>query len=33
MTLALAADHRTSDGARGARFLQAIAKNLEHPEP
>lgn len=32
LTLALAADHRTSDGARGARFLQAIAKNLATPE-
>jgi pyruvate dehydrogenase E2 component (dihydrolipoamide acetyltransferase) len=32
MTLALGADHRVSDGARGARFLQAIGKNLQQPE-
>jgi pyruvate dehydrogenase E2 component (dihydrolipoamide acetyltransferase) len=28
----LSADHRASDGARGARFLAAIAKRLAEPE-
>jgi pyruvate dehydrogenase E2 component (dihydrolipoamide acetyltransferase) len=28
----LAADHRVSDGHRGARFLAAIARLLQHPE-
>ncbi len=31
-TVTLAADHRVSDGHRGALFLRAIAKNLQHPE-
>jgi pyruvate dehydrogenase E2 component (dihydrolipoamide acetyltransferase) len=30
--LSLAADHRVSDGHRGALFLRAIDKNLQHPE-
>lgn len=32
MTITLSADHRATDGATGARFLQEIRKNLEHPE-
>ncbi|MCC7072881.1 MAG: 2-oxo acid dehydrogenase subunit E2 [Deltaproteobacteria bacterium] len=32
LTLSLAADHRASDGHRGARFLQNIVKNLVPPE-
>jgi pyruvate dehydrogenase E2 component (dihydrolipoamide acetyltransferase) len=28
----LAADHRASDGHRGARFLAAIAARLQEPE-
>jgi pyruvate dehydrogenase E2 component (dihydrolipoamide acetyltransferase) len=28
----LAADHRASDGHRGARFLAALARLLRHPE-
>jgi pyruvate dehydrogenase E2 component (dihydrolipoamide acetyltransferase) len=32
LTVALAGDHRVSDGHRGARFLQAIAHRLLHPE-
>ncbi len=32
MTVTLAADHRVSDGITGARFLQALAKQLQHPE-
>ncbi|ANQ24322.1 dehydrogenase [Vibrio natriegens] len=32
MTVTLAADHRVSDGVTGARFLQALAKQLQHPE-
>jgi pyruvate dehydrogenase E2 component (dihydrolipoamide acetyltransferase) len=28
----LAADHRTSDGARGARFLRELSARLQHPE-
>ncbi|MDT8327650.1 MAG: dihydrolipoamide acetyltransferase family protein [Roseovarius sp.] len=31
-TLTLAADHRVSDGRRGALFLSAIAKHLQAPE-
>ncbi|SLN37986.1 Dihydrolipoyllysine-residue acetyltransferase component of pyruvate dehydrogenase complex [Roseovarius gaetbuli] len=31
-TLTLAADHRVSDGRRGALFLSAIAKHLQDPE-
>ncbi|SLN31368.1 Dihydrolipoyllysine-residue acetyltransferase component of pyruvate dehydrogenase complex [Roseovarius litorisediminis] len=31
-TLTLAADHRVSDGRRGALFLTAIAKHLQRPE-
>ncbi len=32
LTLALAADHRVSDGRTGARFLRAIAERLAHPQ-
>ena len=32
LTLALAADHRVTDGRVGARFLRAIADLLAHPE-
>jgi acyl carrier protein len=32
VTLTLAADHRVSDGHRGALFLSAIDKNLQEPE-
>lgn len=32
MTVTLAADHRVSDGLIGARFLHALAKQLQHPE-
>ena len=32
MTVTLAADHRVSDGINGARFLHALAKQLQHPE-
>lgn len=32
VTASLAADHRASDGHRGARFLAAIARHLERPE-
>lgn len=32
LTLALAADHRVTDGRVGARFLRAIADLLTHPE-
>jgi pyruvate dehydrogenase E2 component (dihydrolipoamide acetyltransferase) len=32
VTLTLAADHRVSDGQRGARFLRAIEDHLLHPE-
>jgi pyruvate dehydrogenase E2 component (dihydrolipoamide acetyltransferase) len=32
VTATLAADHRVSDGHSGARFLAAIAANLQHPE-
>jgi pyruvate dehydrogenase E2 component (dihydrolipoamide acetyltransferase) len=31
ITMSLAADHRVSDGARGARFLLALEKNLSTP--
>lgn len=31
-TLSIAADHRVSDGQRGALFLRAIDKLLQHPE-
>ena len=31
-TLTLAADHRVSDGHRGALFLRAVSKKLQHPE-
>lgn len=30
--ITLAADHRVSDGHRGARFLRSIIDNLQHPE-
>jgi len=32
VTLSLAADHRVSDGRRGAQFLAKIAAMLQHPE-
>lgn len=32
MTATLAADHRVSDGHRGALFLAKIAEHLQHPE-
>ncbi len=32
VTTTLAADHRVSDGAVGARFLNTIAEMLQHPE-
>ncbi|TDR76364.1 dihydrolipoamide acetyltransferase family protein [Photobacterium lutimaris] len=32
MTVTLSADHRVSDGLVGSRFLNAIAKQLQHPE-
>jgi pyruvate dehydrogenase E2 component (dihydrolipoamide acetyltransferase) len=32
VTATLAADHRVSDGHTGARFLAAIAHNLQYPE-
>jgi len=32
VTIALAADHRVSDGHRGARFLAAVGSLLQHPE-
>jgi pyruvate dehydrogenase E2 component (dihydrolipoamide acetyltransferase) len=28
----LAADHRASDGIRGARFLAELRERLQHPE-
>ncbi|MDE2294607.1 MAG: 2-oxo acid dehydrogenase subunit E2, partial [Gammaproteobacteria bacterium] len=31
-TLALAADHRVTDGRTGSRFLRAIADRLQHPD-
>ena len=31
MKATLSVDHRISDGAEGARFLQALAKYIEHP--
>ncbi|MCK8483934.1 2-oxo acid dehydrogenase subunit E2 [Aliiroseovarius sp. S2029] len=31
-TLSLAADHRVSDGHRGAMFLQAVTANLQEPD-
>jgi pyruvate/2-oxoglutarate dehydrogenase complex dihydrolipoamide acyltransferase (E2) component len=31
MTLALSADHRATDGAEGARFLQTLKDLLERP--
>jgi len=30
--VSLSADHRATDGHRGARFLRAIERNLQHPE-
>jgi pyruvate dehydrogenase E2 component (dihydrolipoamide acetyltransferase) len=33
MTLTLSVDHRVIDGALGARLLEAIKQNLEHPLP
>ena len=32
MSMVLSADHRASDGADGARFLQTVRANLENPE-
>jgi len=32
VTATLAADHRVSDGMRGARFLAALRERLQHPE-
>jgi len=32
LTLALAADHRVTDGRAGSRFLRAIADLLQHPD-
>jgi pyruvate dehydrogenase E2 component (dihydrolipoamide acetyltransferase) len=32
VTASLAADHRVSDGLRGARFLAALAERLQQPE-
>ncbi len=32
LTLALAADHRVTDGRAGSRFLRAIAELLQHPD-
>ncbi len=32
VTASLAADHRVSDGMRGARFLAELARRLQHPE-
>jgi len=31
LTLSLSVDHRVIDGALGARFLEAITRNLAHP--
>ena len=31
MTIALSADHRATDGAEGARFLQTLRDVLEKP--
>jgi pyruvate dehydrogenase E2 component (dihydrolipoamide acetyltransferase) len=31
MKATLSVDHRVSDGAEGARFMQALAKYLEEP--
>lgn len=32
LTVTLAADHRASDGAQGAQFLEAIKRNLKEPD-
>lgn len=32
LTVTLAADHRVSDGLTGARFLQTLSEQLQHPE-
>ncbi len=32
VTASLAADHRASDGMRGARFMAALRERLQHPE-
>jgi pyruvate dehydrogenase E2 component (dihydrolipoamide acetyltransferase) len=32
VTVSLAADHRATDGATGARYLQSVASFLQHPE-
>ncbi len=31
LTLSLSCDHRVVDGARGARFLEALAELIEEP--
>jgi pyruvate dehydrogenase E2 component (dihydrolipoamide acetyltransferase) len=31
MKLTISADHRVTDGAEAARFLQAVRELLEHP--
>jgi pyruvate dehydrogenase E2 component (dihydrolipoamide acetyltransferase) len=31
MKVTLSADHRLTDGAEGARFLQALRQRIEHP--
>ena len=31
MKITLSADHRVTDGAEVARFLQAVKRHLEHP--
>jgi pyruvate dehydrogenase E2 component (dihydrolipoamide acetyltransferase) len=32
VTASLSADHRASDGIRGARFLAELRERLQHPE-
>jgi pyruvate dehydrogenase E2 component (dihydrolipoamide acetyltransferase) len=32
VTATLSADHRASDGQRGARFLALVARSLQDPE-
>jgi pyruvate dehydrogenase E2 component (dihydrolipoamide acetyltransferase) len=32
LTASLAADHRASDGARGAQFLDALNRHLQNPD-
>ena len=33
ITFTLSCDHRALNGTHGARFLQSLKANLEHPEP